>query len=475
MNRRQFLQSAALGAPCLALETWAPPTDITLTLDPTRPSHLIPTNFTGLSYESAQLANPAFFSARNQQLIALFRELSLSGVLRIGGGSSEFTTYSADDPTTPPPFELFGPDTSHTVKQGTITSALALHNLRAFLDATGWSCLYGLNLGQGTVANAVAEALAAAQILGPRLLALQIGNEPDSFRNRYRPASYAPAEFMAEWNIFHAAIVDRLRAAGLTARFAGPDISNKLTFLTAFADEASRHPDLVFLSGHYYAMGPAGNPDATLANMLLPDPKLTTLKQRDIPIVLDAARTAGLPFRVSEINSCWNGGQAGASDTFASALWCADTMLRFAALGFSGVNLHGGGNGIYSPIVGSASTGFTRRPEFFGIQFAQHFAGSTLLPTLLETSDPRITAYVFEHNGKQQVALINKTPTAWRCHLPGIARPAFELTAPSIDSTSGVQLRKALTHDQRNTVMLAPYSARIDNLQPFRARPGAKP
>ena len=80
----------------------------------------------GLSYESAQLANPEFFSAGNKELIALFRGLSPSGNLRLGGGSSEFTTYSDADPSGPPPFEVFGPDTSKTVKHGTVTTALAL-------------------------------------------------------------------------------------------------------------------------------------------------------------------------------------------------------------------------------------------------------------------------------------------------------------------------------------------------------------
>ena len=118
----------------------------------------MPPDYCGLSYESAQLANPTFFSAENRQLIDLFRALSPQGVLRIGGGTSEYTTYSENPPSGPPPFEVFGPDTSKTVKKGTITSALALRNLRAFLDATGWTCLYGLNLGQGSKENAAAEA-----------------------------------------------------------------------------------------------------------------------------------------------------------------------------------------------------------------------------------------------------------------------------------------------------------------------------
>ena len=443
MRRRDFLRTATLAAAALRLGAQTPATSA-LSLIEGAPTVAVPEDFIGLSYESAQLANPQFFASTNSQLIALFRELSHSGVLRIGGGTSEFTTYSDADPTGPPPFEVFGPDTSHIDKQGTTTTALALRNLRGFLDATGWTCIYGLNLGQGTEENAAREAVAVARILGPRLLALQIGNEPDSFRNRYRAATYGPADLIAEWNDFHQAIIAALDAVHLKASFAGPDISNKLPYLAAFAAEAPKHPDIALLTGHYYAMGPAGNPDATLANMLLPDPKLTTLKQRDFPVVLDAMKAAKLPFRMSEMNSCWNGGQPGASDTFASALWCADTMLRFGTLGFSGVNLHGGGNGIYSPIVGSPSQGFTRRPEFFGIQFAQQIAGAHLRPTHLETSDDRVTAYWFTKEHYDFLALINKTDQAVTVATPmKRAATQWTLAAPTLESKDGVTLTQS--------------------------------
>lgn len=416
----------------------------TLTIDPAAALFTIPRDYAGLSYESAQLANPGFFSGSNRQLIALFREISPCGVLRLGGGTSEFTTFSEQAPAGPPPFETFGPDTSKTVKQGTITSALALRNLREFLDATGWSCLYGLNLGQGTKENAAAEAEAVNRLLGSRLLALQIGNEPDAFR-RFRPQGYTPEDYLREWLEFHAAIVARVKQA----KFAGPDISNKLAFVTAFAAEAPKHPDIVLLTAHYYAMGPAGNPRATMDNLLSPDPVLTTMKWQNVSVLQEAMRTAHLPCRISEANSCWNGGLQGVSDTFASALWCADTMLRFASLGMAGVNLHGGGNGWYSPIVGSPSAGFARRPEFFGIQFAQQFAGTTMLRTNFQCTSDRVTAWAAraENGGGLFLALINKTNAPAGVHIAGAPAEhrwrARLLTAPSLDARSGMEFGTA--------------------------------
>lgn len=463
MDRRKFLVGATALA---AVSQWSSAQQnggqqISLTIGNALPIS-VPREFIGLSYESAQLANPEFFSVKNRQLVRLFRELATHGNLRLGGGSSEYTTYSDEAEATSAPFEVFGPDTSKTVKKGTVTSALALRNLRGFLNAVNWSCLYGLNLGQGSVDNAVREAAAVQRILGPRLLAFQIGNEPDSFRKRFRPATYSPADFIAEWEKYHDAIVK----VTPQARFAGPDISNKLPYLTAFAGMAPKHQDVILLTSHYYAMGPASSPEATLDNLLSPDPKLTTLKRRDLHVIAEAQAVAHLPYRMSEGNSCWDGGKAGVSDTFASALWCADYMLQCAARGWRGVNLHGGGNGYYTPIAGAPSTGFTRRPEYFGMKFAQRFVGATVLDVTLTGSSPRVDAFVFENSQQRELVLINKTAEDFTCELENgfVGSLALKLTAPSIDAKEGVKL--VVEHERFNRVIkVQAYSASVFKLR----------
>lgn len=461
MNRRQLIQRLAGAATVAGLPRAAfAQTGVTLSLGAQANGPTIPADYVGLSYEAAQFANPAFFSAGNKALVALFRELSPSGVLRIGGGSSEYTTYSDKDPEGPPPFETFGPDTSKTVKHGTVTTALALRNLRGFLDATGWNCIWGLNFGQGSKENAAAEAAAVQRILGPRLILLQIGNEPDSFRTRYRPAEWGPADFLREWNDFH----DAVAAAAPGVKFAGPDISNKLDYLTAFAAEAPRHRDVVMLTGHYYAMGPAGTPEATIAQLMEPDPSTTTMHANRFQMVQDAVKTAGLPFRLSEGNSCWNGGQPGVSDTLASALWCADIMLRFAQLGWIGVNWHGGGNGHYAPIVGAPSTGFARRPEFFGIRFAQLLTGATFVPATLSGASRFLTAYALERGGKRQVAVFNKALSPVTLALPAPARPrATLLTGPARDAKEGIKFGTTNVKPGRSVTIPA-HSALLLNI-----------
>jgi hypothetical protein len=462
MDRREFLGSltASILVSRIATGQTPEPAPPSLTIGEVAMTP-VAKDFIGLSYETAQLANPDFFSAKNEQLVRLFRKLAPHGNLRLGGGSSEFTTYSEETPTGPPPFEVFGPDTSKTVKHGTVTSALALRNLRNFLEATNWNCLYGLNLGQGSIENAVREAAAVQKILGSRLVAFQIGNEPDSFRNRYRPASYTPADYIAEWNRFREAIVK----ATPQARFAGPDISNKLPYLTAFAEEAAKHSDVILLTSHYYAMGPAGNAQATLENLLSPEPKLTTLKSRDLPLIEAAQKQSHLPYRMSEGNSCWDGGKAGVSDTFASALWCAGYMLTCMGRGWNGVNLHGGGSGYYTPIAGAPSAGLKPRPEFFGILFAKRFVEARFVKTTLHNADPRIEAFVFDKAGKRELILINKTPESISCSLPeGIsAASILMLHAPATDAKKEVEISPS--HLPAKRVAIAPaYTATVYRL-----------
>ncbi len=436
---------AAAAAVCPSVE-WSEPAPLTatLTVDFSKKLATMPANFMGLSYESAQLANPAFFAASNKALVEQFRGLSTQGVLRLGGGTSEFVVFTTEEPAGPPPVDAVGPDTSKNVKSDTPITPKGLRSLRTFLDATGWRALYGLNLGQGTPARAAEEAFHVQEILGSRLIAFQLGNEPDAWRNRYRPASYAFPDDFKEWQAMREAVVARVPAA----KFAGPDISNKVAYFTGFAEEAPKvAPDVVLLTAHYYAMGPAGAPNVTLDKLLSPDPKL----EQDLKTFIEASKAAKVPFRMCEVNSCWNGGQPGVSDTLASALWAADVLLQFAAAGCVGVNMHGGGNGFYTPIAGSISTGFTRRPEYFGMQLAEKFSGATLVETTLQCSSNRVRAYAAQRGETLQVMVVNKTEQ--RVNVVATLPKSSVRRQPEVWSLSGPGM------EQKNSVTLTKSSS----------------
>jgi len=305
----------------------------------------------------------------------------------------------------------------------------AIRNLRGFLDTTGWKAIYGLNFGSGDAARARDEAKYVANILGDRLIAFQIGNEADLYHNN--PLLRDRATNFENYYTLYRAFVAAVREAVPHAHFGGPDTAVNMQWTGLFAE---REKSAAFLSSHHYAMGPAGDPRMTADVLLAPNAGL----KKQIAGAEAAMRASALPFRLTETNSCYRGGQPGVSDTFASALWAADMMLETAAAGYAGVNLHGGGDQVYTPIASDAS-GTTLRPIYSGMRFAQMFAGAQLLEIAI-MADRNVTAYAARNGTKRLLALINKSGDAigvsldWEDLAHRAPANVHVLSAPALDS-----------------------------------------
>jgi len=440
-SRREFCSVAAsLGATALSTprSMMAQPDalQVSLAIETSTRLAKVPADFMGLSYESGQLAYPDFFSTQNTALIDIFRTLSPAGVLRLGGNLSEFTVWSETEPATAPEAGgLVGPDPGKREPRTYTIAPLSIRNLRGFLDATGWRCIYGLNLGGGTLEQALAEGGYVAKTLGPKLMCVQFGNEPDLFKHRDRgnkPWTYE--EFLVRWKMFRAAFHEKLPQVAV----AGPDTAFNQEWVKRFAHDVPK--EVVLLTSHYYAEGPPTDPRMNIDLLLHPGARFDS----SCGEALDSAKAAGLPFRMAEGNSCYNAGKPGVSDTFASALWVGDFCLQIASMGCVGINLHGGANGFYTPIAGSIGSGFVVRPEFYGLMLAQRFAGLTLHRTTLEAQGANLTAYAAGQAGATGlVALFNKDTRDVEVTLTGTTgsfeRVAVErLSAPAIDSKAGV-------------------------------------
>ncbi len=425
---------------------------VRLTLRPDRLGNKIRDDFTGLSYESAQLGNPHFFSGGNTQLAGFMRRLGTSGVLRIGGNTSEFSHWTPNpadqsamsnadsmlmgDKANPAAFAMaVGPDTGHKAPAPVSITPEAVRNLREFLDICGWKLIYGLNMGTGTAENAADEAAHVMDAAASKLVAFQLCNEPDLFfRNGIRKADYDFKQFAVEWQHFYQTIRARLP----NAPFAGPDTAYNNEWLVPFAKQFKR--EAVFLSQHYYAEGPPTDPSMTIERLLRPNPKL----QNEFEGMKTTMQESGLPFRLAETNSCYQGGKQGVSDTLASALWAADLMYQLASAGGMGINFHGGGYGWYTPIAGTQEDGFLARPIYYGmLLFAQAGTGQ-LVESKLDDSirAPLLTAHgLRSDNGAIKVAAFNKN-TDRGVHLTIDAGQrarrvrSLRLHAPRVDDTT---------------------------------------
>jgi hypothetical protein len=440
MDRRGFLASS-LAASCAA---FASPSSIAglrgngrfrLAVHTEKLGNPIAPDFTGLSYETSQLSDPSFFSRQNAPLAAFHRRLGPAGILRLGGNTSEFSVWSPTAASNPSAPEALGPDTGRHPPPRRPVTPLAIRNLRGFLELSGWRLIYGLNMGTESPETVADEAAYVAGVMGQRLVAFQLCNEPDLFRdNGLRPADYDYRQFAPEWRRYFRALRQRLPHAPV----AGPDTAGNNEWLLRFADE-QRH-DVAFLTQHYYAEGPPTDPSMTLERLLSPSPRL----EAEFNALAAARRQTGLPFRMAETNSCYQGGKPGVSDTFASALWAADLMYRLAQAGASGVNFHGGGYGWYAPVAGTRSNGFVARPVYYGmLLFAVAGAGRLVMTEMEGAADASLGAYcVKTRDGTLKLVVLNRNldgHATLAVDVPGVkSASVLRLIAPRADDTTDV-------------------------------------
>lgn len=443
LTRRTFLANAAVSVAAARLHAQTPAAaQATLALPAQAAGPQMPASFVGLSYEIQQLKDPAFFSASNAGLVSQFRALSAQGVLRLGGNTSEFGWWKPAPDSPEPEHPQTHVAEGEPQPQYYPVTAEAVNNLDAFLRATNWSCIYGLNLGTNTPERAAREAAYVAKTLGPRLEYLQVGNEVDLFAPRLRnPEEWNPQSYLEQWLSFARAVA----AAVPEAKFGMPDIASRLDWLTEIAElwpTIQNPPRVVRLSHHYYFGGPATNPRVNIPNLLSAESAATVQGMADI--ARTAAGKIGVPLCMTEGNTCYRGGKPGLSDVFASALWSADYALHLAANGYTGINLHGGSgpsvansvggslpgdqllreqgataeqiashpHPFYTPI-GSIGSEYVMEPVGYGLKFAGHMSGGRFfegdLSGQLLAAGVDARAYAAQMpNGDLRVTILNK-------------------------------------------------------------------
>lgn len=418
-------------------------------IKPDGTGRIVSESLASLSYETGQLADPTFFSARNRSLVELLRRMNPHGVLRIGGNTSDFTVWS----------EYRGALPRQQARQGGPQSPVvlrpqALRELAGFLRATGWRLIFGVNLKIGVPAMALELAKAVRVAVGDDLMAIQIGNEANNYAKDY-------AAFEAMWTPYAQA----LRGAGLPV--GGPDTGANSDWVAQYAQRHGK--DSVLLSRHYYR---DAAPRGSIGDLLGGDPGCIEDTER----LVGVADAAQLPLRLTEANSYYFGGRDGVSNVFAAALWGADFMLALAQLGVAGIHFHGGTlasveaslgreagsptaaadlaarrdavSSRYSAIAGNVELGFQPRPLLHGIELAQRFAGARMLPARIDSGGANLGAYAARRGDNVLVALINKDGLRdAEVAVGGLAgygkAHTLRLRAPALDSRSGVSFADA--------------------------------
>ncbi len=429
MNRRDFLvNSVGVAGALAARSAFAAPGQYSVTVRADQPLGMIAPDFMGLGYEISSVSRPGLLSPANKVYVQLVRTLGPRGVIRIGGNTADYANYS---PNAVPVSSA----------KGTVVNNTVLEDLGGFLQATGWKLIWALDLGKGTEADAIAEARIVSSIAGERLLAFEIGNEPDLFaRAKHRKPEFGYADWLAEYRRYKAA----LRKEFPRIPLAGPDAAVTTDWVTRFAADEGK--DSVLLTHHYYREGQ--NPSSSIEKLLGVDPKL----QPQLTALKAASQACGAPYRICEVNSFSGGGRPGVSDTMAGALWVLDYMFTLAANGCAGVNMETGVNHLdfissYSPIGDDEHGHHSAKPEYYGMLAFSIAGKGQLLAVENDANSPEIKAYATQSGkGAVAVTLINKGAGAPELtvnlgeHFKAKQASIIRLSGPAIDAKTGITL-----------------------------------
>jgi hypothetical protein len=409
----------------------------------------VPRSFLGLSIEYWGLPRYLQHDSTFDRVLSLLRVRGDgSTIVRIGGDSADHAYWD--------PRAARLPQRAFRLTRRWLAQARALvirEHVRLILD---------LNLVANSPRMGAQWARAALAAL-PRgsVVGLEVGNEPDLYHREHWPGLVRIARARLRGSVLSGPfslssyVVDfraYARALGVAAhgvRLVGPSVASPVTaarWLVSTVDDD--RAQLGILSVHRYPLsacvGRGSRRFPTLARML--GESTSAGMARTMSAAVRLADRAGLPLRVTELNSVTCGGRRGVSNAFASALWAPDALFELLRAGVDGVNVHMRDDAFNTPFT-LTRRGLDARPLLYGlILFARTLGrGAQLLETHVHASG-RVHVKVWAvrlAGDRLHVLLINKGRRDANIRLELPARGAAtvqRLLAPSARATSGVTL-----------------------------------
>jgi len=448
------------------------PIPVAVAIDETRPGRAVPPEFLGLSFELSSLAQIASY-AEGGDLVTLLRSLG-PGVLRFGGVSADTRVAWTDEATPRPSWA------------SSVLEAGELRELGTLAARSGWHVLLTIGLGHYEPEAAAREAAAAKAALGPWLQGIELGNEPDAYAlHGLRPEPWTFVQYDAQVAAYRGAI----EAAAPGIPLAGPDVSGSSAFESwGLGEVVNQTPAL--LTGHHYPLGCKQTPAPTITRLL--SPQIRRLEDSSLLRYMSIAKASEVPFRLDETNTVSCGGEAGISNTFASALWAIGYLTQSMAMGVEGINLQGNPANCagYTPVCaptaeGLAAGALDAQPEWYALLLAKALIGDRPLPVSSSAAHPlnlQVSALRARDGGLHLVIVDDDPPRARSVAVRLRVGRGFQganvlaLSAPSPAALAGVtlggsavaadgswsepsRLPRAANRDGVITVQIAPSSA----------------
>jgi hypothetical protein len=429
-----------------ALSTTLPTVDATATVVVPPTPMALPSSFLGLSTEYWTLP---IWERHPLLLERVVKLLEVDGplVLRIGGDSADRSLWSPTRELQAWVYEL---------------TPQWLSQARRVVQETDAHVILDLDYVTATPRVAVAWARAAEAVLPTRsIVAFEIGNEPDIYRRslwlrvtaagldgtglRSVPIRMTASAYALHFPAYARALAETAPGVPLL----GPALANPAAHANWISSlVAHPEPGLAAVTVHRYPYSACASPFShvypTIARVL--SEHATAWMASSIGRVVRIAARAGLPVRVTELNSVTCGGRPGVSNAFATALWAPDALFELARTGVVGVEVHVRADAVNRAFALTAH-GLIAEPLFYGLMtFVRTLGPDARLLTVEAHARPsqhlKVWA-VLVGNRLLHVLVIDKSkhPAQVALSLPALGPATVQrLLAPSVSSTSHVTL-----------------------------------
>lgn len=397
---------------------------VLITINANGPRTPIPSDFSGFSFETGRLhkardTGAYFFDSSNTQLLTIFLNLGITS-LRIGG---------------------------NTVDRGYVPATADIDALFRFAKAADVKVVYSLRLANGNPAEDASIAQYVWNHYRSSLIAMAIGNEPNSYNGLDPEITNAPL-FIAKWNRFASAVIGATPGVIL----GGPDNGNgAVSWVSAFARAEKSNPSVDCIFSHYEPGGPSRGKSAqqVIDEMLSPNCDARWC-QSCYERIGRLAESLGWQYRFTEANShVATPASRGVNHSFATALFALDFLHWWAAHGCAGVNFHTGFNGYNGGFYTDTNGHYGLFPICYGI--AAFNVGGHGVSDSLAIKNPQnlnLTAYAVTDGNTLFVTVINREhgknarDALVRINARGPSASVMYLKAPANDiaAMSGVTL-----------------------------------
>lgn len=314
-NRGRMLCALVLAIACPVGLRAQTAKQFTITTETNAAGIHIPSDFLGLSFETADTLPKSdgsypYFRAGNAPLVNLFRTIGVKS-LRIGGNTS-------DRPSVAVPNE-------HDIDE-----------LYAFANAAGVKVIYTLRMRDWSPEKDAPLAKYLENHYAAETSCIVVGNEPDIYEKQYPKYHDDEQRFLAA--IFAPGVAPN-------ANICGPSAAGHPEWSANFVRDFGPTGHVLWVTQHAYFGGNGKKvieADAAAQRERILSPEFIERYAKFASNFVPAVEKAHMQYRMEETNSFYNGGAKDVSNTFASSLWALNYLYWWAEHGSQGVNFHTG-------------------------------------------------------------------------------------------------------------------------------------